>query len=82
MRDFGHRRSLGMVQRSSDASDRRFTRIVVTSAVREFMEQKTLQLTTQPLVEALGRVTIPERRAIARGLRILRNALYLDRSDD
>jgi DNA-binding MarR family transcriptional regulator len=65
----------GLVERSTDTADRRLTRIVVTAVVREFMQDKAPRLTAQPLIEALGRVTVQERKVIARGLRILRKAL-------
>lgn len=65
----------GMVVRSTDSTDRRLTRIAVTPVVRQFMEQQAPRLAAQPLIEALGRLSEPERRAVSRGLRLLRSAL-------
>lgn len=65
----------GMVARSTDSADRRLTRIAVTPVVREFMEKQAPRLTAQPLIEALGRLSEQEKRAVSRGLRLLRSAL-------
>ena len=68
----------GMVARSTDSADRRLTRIAVTPAVRQFMAQQAPRLTAQPLIEALGRLSEQDRRAVSRGLQLLRNALDAD----
>lgn len=65
----------GMAARSTDSADRRLTRIAVTPVVRQFMQQQAPRLTAQPLIEALSRLSEQDRRAISRGLRLLRNAL-------
>jgi len=65
----------GLVARSTDSADRRLTRIAVTAVVRQFMENVAPRLTAQPLLEALGRLSEQDRRAISRGLRLLRGAL-------
>ena len=65
----------GMVARNTDTADRRLTRIAVTPVVRQFMQQQAPRLTAQPLVEALSRLSEQDRRAISRGLRLLRSAL-------
>lgn len=65
----------GMVARSTDSADRRLTRIAVTPVVRQFMEKQAPRLTAQPLIEALARLSEQERRAVRRGLRLLRGAL-------
>lgn len=65
----------GMAARKTDSADRRLTRIAVTPAVRQFMQQQAPRLTAQPLTEALSRLSEQERRAISRGLRLLRQAL-------
>ena len=65
----------GMVERSTDVADRRQTRIAVTSAVREFMQKRAPALTSQPLLEALGRLSEAQRRTVRRGLTLLRGAL-------
>jgi len=71
----------GMVARSSDNADRRLTRIAVTPVVRQFMQHQAPRLTAQPLIEALSRLSEQDRRAISRGLRILRGALEPDGED-
>lgn len=65
----------GMVARNTDTADRRLTRIAVTPVVRQFMQQQAPRLTAQPLIEALSRLSEQDRRAISRGLRLLRSAL-------
>lgn len=65
----------GMAARSTDSADRRLTRIAVTPVVRQFMQQQAPRLTAQPLVEALSRLSVQDRRAVSRGLRLLRQAL-------
>ena len=65
----------GMVARNTDTADRRLTRIAVTPVVRQFMQQQAPRLTAQPLIEALSRLSGEDRRAINRGLRLLRKAL-------
>ena len=65
----------GLVARSTDDADRRLSRIAVTPLVRQFMQEQAPRLTAQPLIEALSRLSEQDRRAIGRGLRLLRNAL-------
>ena len=65
----------GLVARSTDDTDRRLTRIAVTPVVRQFMQEQAPRLTAQPLIEALSRLSEQDRRAIGRGLRLLRGAL-------
>lgn len=65
----------GLVARSIDDTDRRLTRIAVTPVVRQFMQEQAPRLTAQPLIEALSRLSEQDRRAIGRGLRLLRGAL-------
>ena len=65
----------GLVARSADDVDRRLTRISVTPVARQFMRERAPQLTAQPLLEALSRLSEQDRRVIVRGLRILRGAL-------
>lgn len=59
----------------SDSADRRLTHIAVTPVVRQFMQREAPRLTAQPLIEALSRLSEQDRRAIGRGLRLLRKAL-------
>lgn len=65
----------GMAARSTDSADRRMTRIAVTSHVRHFMQQQAPRLTAQPLTAALTRLSGKDRRAISRGVKLLRKAL-------
>jgi DNA-binding MarR family transcriptional regulator len=65
----------GMVTRSTDNTDRRLTRIAVSAAVRQFMQQQAPRLTARPLIEALTRISDKDRRAITRALSLLREAL-------
>jgi DNA-binding MarR family transcriptional regulator len=64
----------GIVTRSTDSKDRRLTRIAVSPVVRQFMQDRAPRLTAQPLIEALSRLSEQDRRAISRGLRLLRKA--------
>jgi DNA-binding MarR family transcriptional regulator len=65
----------GMAARSTDSADRRLTRIAVTPAVRQFMQQQAPRLTAQPLAAALSRLSEQDRRAVCRGLKLLRKTL-------
>ena len=65
----------GMVQRQTEESDRRMTRIAVSKAVREFMRKRAPELTLHPLVDALRRAKPGERRAVREGLAILERLL-------
>ena len=65
----------GMVNRKSDQNDARFTRIVVTDEVREFVREKIPALAAGPLVEALERASPAERSKIVDALRMLRTLL-------
>jgi DNA-binding MarR family transcriptional regulator len=68
----------GLVERSRDSLDGRFTRIVVSNPVRKFMTTKLRALMTDPLQEALHRATPAERRTIREGLRTLRRVMAAD----
>lgn len=72
----------GMAARSIDSTDRRMTRVAVTPGVRRFMQQGGPRLTAQPLAEALRGLSEQERRAVSRGLRLLRQALERKRAED
>ena len=62
----------GMVERLSDPTDRRVTRIAASSSVRKFLKDRVPELTLHPLEEALARGTPAERTAVLRGVRKLR----------
>ena len=65
----------GLVERSRDSCDGRFTRIVVSHPVRESMTTKLRALMTDPLQEALCQATPSERSKIREGLRTLRRVI-------
>jgi DNA-binding MarR family transcriptional regulator len=68
----------GMVARKADESDGRFSRIVVTDVVREFVRDKLPELAIQPLLGALERASPAQRKRILAGLRTLRGVLEQD----
>lgn len=68
----------GMLDRRVNGADRRFSSIVVTKAVRDFMEKKAPGLIAQPLVRALRRATPGERKTILKGLETLRCVIGID----
>jgi len=65
----------GMVARKADEKDGRFSRIVVTDVVRDFVREKIPMLTAGPLVEALGRATPSQRAKVLGGVRVLQSLL-------
>jgi DNA-binding MarR family transcriptional regulator len=65
----------GLVARRPDSKDGRFSRIVVTDPVRNFVRHRLPELTRQPLIAALRRAKPRERTKIFVGLRALRRAL-------
>lgn len=68
----------GMLERRVNETDRRFSIIVVTKAVRDFMEKKAPDLIVQPLVRVLISATPSERRMILKGLETLRHVIGID----
>lgn len=65
----------GLLKRQPNLNDRRHTRIVVSSVVREFMEKRYPVLAAHPLFDVLGRANPAERDAIVRGILTLRKLL-------
>ena len=65
----------GLLERRVNETDRRFSCIAVTKAVRGFMEKKAPALIAQPLVRVLTRATPGERRMILKGLETLRHVI-------
>jgi DNA-binding MarR family transcriptional regulator len=65
----------GMVVRRQNAEDRRFTKIMISDAVRRNMPGRLRTLTIDPLQKALRRATSAERRMIRAGLRALRRVI-------
>ena len=64
-----------LVARQPDSKDGRFSHIVVTDPVRNFVRHRLPELTRQPLIAALRRAKPRERTKIFVGLRALRRAL-------
>jgi MarR family transcriptional regulator, organic hydroperoxide resistance regulator len=65
----------GMVVRRPNTDDRRFTKIMISDAVRRNMPGRLRTLTIDPLQKALRRATPAERRLIRAGLRALSRVL-------
>jgi DNA-binding MarR family transcriptional regulator len=61
----------GLVERQVDEADKRRTRIGVTQPVRDFLRDTMPGLTLHPLVKALGRADLAQRRVIVKGLKTL-----------
>jgi DNA-binding MarR family transcriptional regulator len=59
----------GLVERKTDEADLRFTRIVPTEAVRNFLKERWPSLESQPLAEALGKASGSEQELYAMDLR-------------
>ena len=62
----------GLVERRVDGADRRFSRIIPSRVVQNYMRNRWPGLSLNPLVTALGGATPHDRRTILRGLRTLR----------
>jgi len=65
----------GLVERQTNDTDKRTSRIVVTQAVRDFVQETLPRLSIHPLVNALSRADAAQRRAIVEGLKTLRQIL-------
>src|SRR5271170_6332332 len=65
----------GMVERKIVESDRRFTKIAPTRAVRKFLEETMPRLSIHPLEEGLRRASAAQRETIVAGLKTLRQVL-------
>ena len=68
----------GMLSRQTNSKDQRFTHIVVSKTVRDFMRKKAPRLTAYPLAGALAGAKASERKAVLTGLHELRRLLGLD----
>jgi DNA-binding MarR family transcriptional regulator len=64
-----------MLERQVNPADRRLSSIVVTRAIRDFMDKRAPALVARPLVQALKRATEAERKTILRGLAALRRII-------
>ena len=65
----------GLLKRHPNLKDRRHTRIVASSIVREFMEKRYPILAAHPLFDVLRLANSAERHAIAIGILTLRKLL-------
>ena len=65
----------GLVERHPNLNDRRYTKIIASSAVREFMEKKYPVLAAHPLFDVLRTAAPAERDAVVAGIRTLRGLL-------
>jgi DNA-binding MarR family transcriptional regulator len=65
----------GMVERQADADDRRFTKILVSQIVQNYMKNTMPSLQLHPIVKALDRATPAERESIIEGFRSLRRLM-------
>jgi len=65
----------GLLERQPNLNDRRHTRIVASSVVREFMEKKYPIIAAHPLFDVLRLANSAERTAIVKGIRTLRKLL-------
>lgn len=70
----------GMVVRRQNDDDRRFTKIMISDAVRRDMPGRLRTLTVDPLQRALRQATPGERRMIQTGLRTLRRIMETSKS--
>jgi MarR family transcriptional regulator, organic hydroperoxide resistance regulator len=70
----------GMVARRQNDDDRRFTKIMISDAVRRDMPGRLRTLTIDPLQKALRRATPGERRMIQTGLRTLCRTMETSKS--
>lgn len=68
----------GLVERQPDKHDRRFTVIVASQIVQDYVQNALPALTIHPLVEALRHAKPAARAAILEGLRELRRAVAPD----
>jgi len=62
----------GMVQREQDHVDGRFSKIKISEEVHTYLRDTLPRLIVHPLIEALREAEPKERKAIVRGLRMLR----------
>jgi DNA-binding MarR family transcriptional regulator len=65
----------GLVKRRPDPNDGRFICVYPTAVVKNFVRDQVPALSRKPLVAALERATVAERRAISVALRRLRELL-------
>ncbi len=65
----------GMLERQADADDRRFTKILISQIVRDYMQNTMPSMRLHPIVKALDRATSAERESIMEGFRSLRRLM-------
>ena len=72
----------GLLERRVNPSDRRYSIVDASPAVRQFMTKQAPRLLAQPLASALGRATGPERDLILKGLDTLHRVLHESRESE
>ena len=65
----------GLIERKPNLNDRRHTRIIVSGAVREFMEKRYPVIAAHPLFDVLRTAEATERNAIVTGIKTLKKLL-------
>jgi DNA-binding MarR family transcriptional regulator len=65
----------GMLERQADTDDRRFTKIVASQLVRDYIQNEMPSIRLHPIVKALERAKPAEREAIMEGFRTLRRVM-------
>jgi DNA-binding MarR family transcriptional regulator len=65
----------GMLERQADMEDRRFTKIVASQLVRDYIRNEMPSIRLHPIVKALERARPAEREAIMEGFRTLRRVM-------
>lgn len=68
----------GMIARQQNETDARFSQITVSEEVRAFLRDTLPALTMHPLVQALRRAEVADRKAILKGLRTLRRIIDVE----
>lgn len=68
----------GLLERRADDDDGRISKIVVSQVVRDYLRDTLPAVAISPLLEALRRANPPERKAILKGLRVLRRIIEAD----
>lgn len=71
----------GLIERQANPEDRRFTRLLPSKAVREFLAVQMPALAAHPLLEALRSASPGERQAITLGLDTLTRLLSATSSE-
>jgi DNA-binding MarR family transcriptional regulator len=68
----------GMLVRQADATDRRFSKIVVSQIVQDYVRKEMPAIRLHPILKALRRAKPAERETIVEGFRTLRRVMERD----